>query len=197
MGIIMTGKQLRPRDPLDHYPTPVELCRAAVATLPDHPAPLVLDPGSGTGVWGRAVRERYIFSRIHGSEIDGSLTGTKDYDAWFTGDYLTQPLQGDYDLIVGNPPYKFAKQFVERSLDLLRWDGMLLFLLRLAFMEAQSRHHWWTEHRPSCVSVLSRRPSFTGDRKTDATAYAIYTWPKDYQGKTELNWLWWDYEEAK
>lgn len=89
-------------------------------------------------------------------------------------------------------PFADAEVFVRHSLHLLKPKGYLVFLLRLAFLESQKRGNGlWDEFPPQAVHVLVERPSFTGNGKTDETAYAIYIWRKDWTGDTRLEWLSW------
>lgn len=95
-----------------------------------------------------------------------------------------------YDCVIGNPPYKYAEAFVRLSLEHTVEGGYVVFLLRLAFLEGQERGAGlWKEYPPKQVAVCSQRPSFTGDGKTDATAYAVFVWQKGYSGSTSLTWL--------
>ena len=41
--------------------------------------------------------------------------------------------------IITNPPYKYAKEFVEKSLELIREGGKVAMLLKLTFLEGQKR----------------------------------------------------------
>ena len=181
----MTHK--RPDD--DYFPTPDALCHAAVRVLlPGEFRPStagsgisVLDPGCGSGAWGRALRARLPHARIVGVEQDaGRIAVAREaytYVLW--GDFLKirrWPLA--FDFIVGNPPYALAEAFIMRSLELLRPGGMALFLLRTAFMESQGRYERMFSGiaRPTSVYSLVERPSFTGDGKTDATAYSLFLW---------------------
>ncbi|MFR2694376.1 MAG: hypothetical protein ACLTBV_31030 [Enterocloster bolteae] len=54
-----------------------------------------------------------------------------------------------YDLIIGNPPFNQAIEFVEKCLGLLKPGGRLIFLLRTAFMESDQRFEFWQreDHR--------------------------------------------------
>lgn len=197
--IIQTDKPLRARAEFDHYPTPLELCRAGLAFLPGQAAEYrILDPGAGTGVWGRAARERWPNAQIYGLELNEkqAVPHLDAYTRYDYGDYLQAKRTPEvyFDMIVGNPPYKLALPFVEKSLELLGDGGLLLFLLRLAFLESQERYQWWKAHPPKQVWICSRRPSFTNNGHTDATAYALYLWEKDYQGQAALDWLMWDYD---
>ena len=65
-----------------------------------------------------------------------------------------------YDIIIGNPPFSLAKEFVEKSLDLLNENGVLIFLLRTAFLESKKRFEFWQSNPVTGLYVLSKRPSF-------------------------------------
>lgn len=195
--IIQTDKPLAPRREHDYYPTPYALCEAVINLVPNYaPIKRIFDPGCGDGVWGRAAKARWPNAQIDGSDIRPvrQLYGDKLSvygNIW--GNYL---LSGDgftrYDLVVGNPPYKDAEAFVRKSLRLCSTGSYVIFLLRLAFLESQTRARGlWREHPPTSVYVLGKRPSFTGNGKTDATAYAIYVWRAGSSSQTTLHWLNW------
>jgi hypothetical protein len=82
-----------------------------------------------------------------------------------------------YDVIIGNPPYSLALDFINKSLELLHPGGLLIFLLRTNFLESEKRFKWWQEHPLSGLYTLHKRPSFTG-RGTDATSYSWFVWER-------------------
>lgn len=85
-----------------------------------------------------------------------------------------------------------AEACVRRGLRSIYGDGAVVMLLRLAFLEGQARGRGlWREHPPTRVRVLTRRPSFTGNGKTDATAYAVFEWAAEPARQTQLDWLDW------
>ena len=195
MTIITTDKPLRARDPFDFYPTPVEVCEAALALVPFVPRS-VLDPGAGAGPWGRAAHTRWPTAWIDGYELR-EVSHPYGYTAWHCGnDFLDATVGGGYALVMGNPPYKLAEAFVRKGLAALRPGGWLVFLLRLAFLEGQERDEGlWAEFPARRVDVLAKRPSFTADRKTDATAYAMFCWERGYCGVPTLHRLRWQYAQ--
>jgi hypothetical protein len=84
---------------------------------------------------------------------------------------------------------------VDKSFGLLAPHGQLVFLMRLAMLESQKRYKtWWTHSPIKKVFVSPRRISFTGDGKSDDTAYALFVWQEGYEGATLLDWIWWDYD---
>jgi hypothetical protein len=192
MPIIQTTKQLRPRDPHDHYPTPLPLCQHALREY-SYPRGVtsILDPGAGTGVWGVAARDCYPNADIVGYELRDAPQPPA-YTHWIQGDYLSSEAAPLFDLIIGNPPYTLAEPFIRRALRQLKPAGSLIFLLRLAFLAGQDRGRGlWRDYPPAHIGVCSRRPSFTGNGKTDATDYAIFVWRAGWQGETRLDWLDW------
>ena len=87
-------------------------------------------------------------------------------------DYLKVNFKSD--LIVTNPPFSLALEFLEKS---LREAEVVVYLLRLNFLGSQKRKPFWEKNPPSHIFVLSKRPSFTG-KGTDATEYAWFVWDK-------------------
>lgn len=81
-------------------------------------------------------------------------------DQVICGDYLKLNSSKKYDIIIGNPPFSLAKEFVEKSLDLLNENGVLIFLLRTAFLESKKRFEFWQSNPVTGLYVLSKRPSF-------------------------------------
>lgn len=78
------------------------------------------------------------------------------------------------DLILTNPPFSLAKEFIDHSLAISK---TCIMLLRINYLGSVGRHPWWKENTPTALHVLSKRPSFTG-KGTDATDYAWYVWDK-------------------
>jgi hypothetical protein len=104
------------------------------------------------------------------------------------GDFLG--LRGEFDLIVGNPPYAVAEAHIRHALALsARYGSAVAFLLRVNFLGSKERFAFWRDHPPTLVSVLSERPSFFGTG-TDASEYAFFVW-RPPRGATELEVVSW------
>lgn len=195
--IILMDEHIRAEH--DFYPSPYQLCVAALKLLPSNFEPMyVLDPGAGGGVWGKAAR--YALPRpayIDGIELRNAAYDPRGYDTWTIGDFLTLDVVGKYGLVMGNPPYSMAEPFIRKSASLLLSGGYMIQLLRLAFLEGQSRGKGlWKELPPKEVRVCCQRPSFYPEGhpkagKTDATAYMIAIFQKGWHGNTKLDWLNW------
>lgn len=189
---IVTDKPLPDRREADFYPTDAGTVRSALREIACGLNPRsILDPGAGDGAWGRVARAVWPHSRIAGVEIR-DVPKPEEYDGWFCPvDFLTKPVYpGGYDLVMGNPPYAQAEAFVRKGAEYLRPGGMLVYLLRLAFLEGQRRRDGlFVEFPPEAVYVCSKRPSFTGDGRTNATAFGVFVWSEGFVGRTQLRWL--------
>lgn len=194
-------KPYAPRRENDLYPTPRGLVRALIPLLVwNTPNPSVLDPGAGGGVWGQEVARYHQYARVTGVELDEKFARPTGYHQWVTGDYLAWDSGERFNIILGNPPYSLAKEFVDHSHQLLAPGGRIAFLLRLEFLGAQKRREWWEDGHLSRLIILSRRPSFSGDGNTDGSEYGIYVWDDSPQPakfvRPTLSWLDWDYIEG-
>jgi hypothetical protein len=191
MTIIKTNKPLEKRRKHDFYPTPVKFVKAGLSLIPNAFTPKqILDPGAGDGVWGDEAYVKWPESIITGVDIrEIDIMKTLGYGRFYKEDYLEWETDTSYDLVMGNPPYKFAEGFVRQSLGHLNDGGYLVFLLRLAFLESKKRLKLWEELPPLKVAVCANRPSFYGNNRTGDTAYSYFVWKKGYTGETGLEWV--------
>lgn len=168
----------------DYYatdPFAVELLLSQEAFSQD-----IWEPACGEGHISEQLK-KYGY-RVHSTDlIDrgygmGGIDFLKEKDGFeFHGDIIT------------NPPYKYAKQFVEKAMDVLRDGGKLAMFLKLLFLEGNSRRDLFKKHPPSTVYVSSDRLKcgkngvFSEDRS--AVAYCWIVWEKGYVGPTILKWI--------
>ena len=92
--------------------------------------------------------------------------------------------------IITNPPYKYAENFLIRSLDMA--DHKVAFLLRLTFLESEGRKKLLQSSPLKTVYVFSKRlPIYKNGIKGNSgmVAYAWYVWDKSYQGKPTIEWI--------
>lgn len=202
-------KSERSRPDRDFYATPPELAEAAlrrglVKWGINHTE--TLDPGCGTGVWGRALRKinPFAYIEIYGTDVNLQLpAGETAYNMALDDDFLRDDVRlfTPKDFVMGNPPYSHAEAFIRKSMEYLVDDGHVYFLLQLNFLGSRRRQiGLFREYPIKAVSVLTRRPSFFESngksRSTDASNYAMFLWQKGYVGPTTMDWLYWKYDES-
>lgn len=111
-------------------------------------------------------------------------------------DFLTydEPWDGD---ILTNPPYKFAKEFIEHAMELVTDSHKVAMFLKIQFLEGKARKELFKKYPPKFVYPSSSRilcaknADFEGMKAGggSAVAYAWYVWEKGYSGATTLKWI--------
>jgi len=107
------------------------------------------------------------------------------------------PFYYDYDIIT-NPPYKYAKEFVLKALELLPNGCKCYMFLKLTFLEGKARYRdLFSKYPPISIYVFTSRVKCAknGDFELleqsggSAVAYAWFVWQKGYTGKTQIEWI--------
>lgn len=108
--------------------------------------------------------------------------------------------QGTYDGdILTNPPYKYAKEFVEHSIETIKENNYVIMFLKLQFLEGKARKRLFEKYPPKYVYVFSQRQrcAMNGDfskysnngNTHGAVAYCWYIWQKGFKGEPIIRWL--------
>ena len=169
------------RNPYDFYATPEDVVQNVLNHFDlTKYGNEILEPSAGNGNICKIVKAMYPNKNLTGLEIREEEQDNLNAicDQVMCGDYLKLNSSKKYDIIIGNPPFSLAKEFVEKSLDLLNENGVLIFLLRTAFLESKKRFDFWQSNPVTGLYVLSKRPSFLSGGGTDATSYSWFVWDK-------------------
>ena len=134
----------------------------------------IWEPACGEGHLSKVLESKGF--NVHSTDLidRGYGIGGKD----FFNEYGT--FYGD---IVTNPPYKHAKEFVEKALEMVPPGNKVAMFLKLTFLEGQARRSLFREKPPQTVYVSSARLQcgkngvFTGQ---SAVAYAWFVWRRGY-----------------
>ena len=157
-------------------------------------SPYVWEPACGAGHMsevlkkhGYKVKSSDLCDRGYpGTEIIDFLKVTKsDMDKDFTRDIIT------------NPPYKYAKEFVEKALDISMDGTKIAMFLKLTFLESQKRKKLFEKYPPKIIYVSSSRLQCAkngdfekyGKGVGTAVAYAWYVWAKGFKGDPIIKWI--------
>lgn len=111
-------------------------------------------------------------------------------------DFLTysKPWHGD---IITNPPYKYAKEFIEHALELVDEGDRVVMFLKLTFLEGKNRKALFVNNPPKTIYVSSSRIPCAKNGDFDnlkagggsAVAYGWYVFEKGFTGKTQVEWV--------
>lgn len=105
--------------------------------------------------------------------------------------------------IVTNPPYAFAQEWVEKSIETVTEGHKVCLFLKLTFLEGQARREMYKKYPPKVVYVCSSRIccAMNGefevvDKKTgkmkpigSAVCYAWFVWEKGFKGDPIIKWI--------
>lgn len=173
----------------DFYETPAWAVDAIIPHLPFDRASLIVDAGAGTGAIASRVVHHFPHLEVIGVEKQHELV----QEGRARGMYGVEFVEADYekwqseraspDIVIMNPPYSRAIEFIRRALSTVRRDGVVAALLRVGFTGGALRAEFHAKH-PSKLRVLDRRPSFTGGG-TDASEYGWFVWSPGEVGTWE------------
>jgi hypothetical protein len=162
---------------LDCYSTPAVAIDAlrTVETL----AHRIWEPAAGRGNIVRVLRAA-------GHVVIASDIIHYDFPLEFEADFLkrTQAPPGT-ELILTNPPYKRATEFVEQALELC---PRVIMLCRLAFLESERRSDILDSGALAAVHVfrnrlpMMHRDNWTGPRAGNAMPFAWLVWDRNHTG---------------
>jgi len=165
------GRNPRGGQGRDFFETPAWCTEVLLSRV--HLPHCVLDAGCGTLAIAKVLNNHGHAVNAYDTEPPPASPGICSR----AGDFLVQDLS-DQSAVVMNPPYKMAAEFVRKALDAVEVGGVVCALLRLNFLGSSTKRIDLVgpDSALERVIVMARRPSFTGDGKTDATDYAWFVW---------------------
>lgn len=176
---------------MDVYETPRWCVDAILDRIYTPQMKMVLEPCAGSGNIIKAIVERDPDVQVWGMEPRGeAFRDLVKIDRCHPScvEYMDCENPGHYDLVITNPPFYCAQDMLKHTFSHCspqRCKVTICYLLRINFLASQGRRDWWTQHKPTGIYILSKRPSFTGG-PTDSCDYAWFVW--DTQ-PTRIEWL--------
>ena len=151
-------------------------------------------------VWEVSCGEGHLSKRLE--ELGHTVYSTDLIDRGYgigNVDFLkTTELPKDCTCILTNPPYKYALEFVNHSLDLLPEGGYCVMFLKTTFLEGKKRYNnLFSVNPPKYMFQFVSRVlcAKNGDFETmiagggSAVSYAWFVFQKGYKGDTIIKWI--------
>ena len=146
----------------------------------------ILEPSCGMGHISEVVK-------AHGYEVL-----SKDIIDYGYGNEISDFMEeeGTYGTVISNPPFKIAKEFVEKALKVS--DRYVIFLLKLQFLESEARKEMFQNTPLKYVYVHSKRIACwkggeefdeKGKKWAGTQAYAWFVWEHGYVGRPTIEWI--------
>jgi hypothetical protein len=136
-------------------------------------------------------------SKILKQETNANIYSTDLYDRGYGEngvDFLTYNPEKKFDVVITNPPFKYAMEFCQKGIEHTKDGGMCYMLLRTLCLEGQTRYkQLYEKYPPKYIYVFSKRidclkndePSKYGN----AQSYSWFCWGKGYTGETTVRWI--------
>ena len=97
--------------------------------------------------------------------------------------------------ILTNPPYKYAQEFVEKSMEIIEDGNRVAMFLKIQFLEGKARRKMFEKYPPKLIYVSSSRlhcalnGEFEKYSKSSPICYAWYIWEKGFTGEPTIRWF--------
>lgn len=114
-------------------------------------------------------------------------------------DFLIWKPDKGYDLIITNPPYSLAKEFVEKGMECLEVGGIMAMFLKIQFLEGAKREELFDKYPPKYIYVFRNRMATwnsgqpkdpkTGKKWATTMCHAWFVWEKGSNTEPIVRWL--------
>lgn len=174
----------RERAELDYYATPPEIVEELLQyeTFDNS----IWEPAVGGGAISEVLK-------YHGYDVLNSDIIDHGYPSTKTIDFLKYDNKWDGDIIT-NPPYKYAKEFAEKALEVVQTGRKVAMFLKLTFLEGKKRATFFEKYPPKFIYVLRSRVdcALNGDfsiKPSKAVCYAWFIWIKGENNAPQIKWM--------
>ncbi len=154
-------------------------------------------------VWECACGEGHLSEvlKSHGYKVKSSDLVDRGYDGTEVIDFLKiskEEVKEDVPRdIITNPPYKYAKEFVEHALEVSMDGTKIAMFLKVQFLEGKARRELFDRHPPKRIYVASSRLLCAKNGEFEkmrqgggsAVAYAWFIWEKGFTGEPVVRWF--------
>lgn len=172
----------------DYYATPVEATKGILdrEILDGN----IFEPACGEGHISEIIKEYYPNSEVISTDLVDRGYGDGGIN------FLTHDFGRKFDNIITNPPFKYAKEFIERGLELA--NNKVIMFAKIQLVESVSRKELFEKFPPKYIYVFSKRvnPLRNGspvDEKgkpwSSTMCFAWFVWEKGFEGETTFRWI--------
>lgn len=154
-------------------------------------------------VWECACGEGHMTKvlTLHGYKVKSSDIIDRGLAGMQVLDFLKvtkEDIKNDFPRdIITNPPYRYAKEFVEHALEISMDSTKIAMFLKLTFLESKARRKLFEKYPPKVVYVSSSRLQCAkngdfekyGKSVGTAVAYAWFVWVKGFKDNPIIKWV--------
>lgn len=187
-----------PREENDFYATHPDAVRKFIKKLKKDNIDLKLIP-----IWECACGKGHIsetLKEFNYKVYSSDLVDRKYKDCSSLGDFTDLEYEPyitfQKKAIITNPPFKLATKFCYSALKRCESGDLIMFFLKVRFLEGKTRKKLFEEYPPKYIYLYSERQqcALNGDFETYCKSsgtefYCWVIWEKGYQGETITRWI--------
>lgn len=192
----LTGAQLAGgntssrREENDYYATNPDTTRLFLDTFKEDFGKNILEPACGEGHLAEVLKEYFPESNIDCIDLIDRSYGIGGVD------FLTYNTDRKYDTVITNPPFKYAKEFILKGLELS--NKYTIMLCKIQLLEGVSRKEMFKDTPLKWVYIHSTRQATwkngksvdeNGKKWATTMCLAWFIWEKDYKGEPVIKWI--------
>lgn len=193
-GKIAGGNPEHERVKNDYYATNPKAVKMLLSNY-EFKAQTILEPCVGGGHIVDAINNFFDNQK----EITALDIVDRGYPNTIVQDFLTWETDKKFDGIITNPPFSFAKEFIEKSMSLLTDNGQMAMFLKIQFLEGAKRKEFFEKYPPKFIYVFRNRMATwnsgnefdpnTGKRWATTMCHAWFIWEKGSKTEPIIRWL--------
>lgn len=188
-GYALAGtSQSRDRVKDDYYATPYIATKMLLDKI--ELSGSILEPACGEGHISKLLIDKYPNSEVVSTDLINRGYGVGGID------FLTNAFDRTFDNIITNPPFKYAKEFIERALELSNLK--VIMFCKIQLLEGIERKKMFENTPLKTVYVFSKRVNplrngsevdEKGKKWASTMCFAWFIWEKGYEGSPMIKWL--------
>lgn len=155
----------------------------------------ILEPAAGQGHISAVLREKYPDSEIVSTDL---VHREEKFGISIAGgvDFLHHNYGRKFDNVITNPPFKLAKEFIERALEVA--NGKVIMFAKIQLLEGQERREMFENTPLKYVYVFSKRvnPMRNGEELDEkgkpwssTMCFAWFVFEHGYTEEPIIRWL--------
>lgn len=184
-GQLAGGNSKYIREENDYYATP-PTCTEALLEKENFTG-TVLEPCCGEGHISKVLKD-------NGLDVDSNDMINRGYGETFK-DFLKEDFE-KHDNIITNPPFKYAQEFIEKSLSLA--NSKVAIFAKLQLLEGVKRREMFKNAPLKYIYVFSKRQTPwkngeqlnpQGKKWASTICFAWFVFEKGYKGSPMVDWI--------